>query len=56
MYMKGKWVMQLYSREMMSKVVTERRKRIFNLVEGQEVLPVKTNTVKETNDFQCLVR
>jgi hypothetical protein len=56
MNMKGMWVMQLYSHEMISKVVTERRKRILNLVEGQEVLSVKTNTVKETNDFQCLVR
>lgn len=47
--------MQLYTHKLMSKAVTERRNRILKLVEEREVSSVKTNTVKETNDFQCLV-
>ena len=55
MNMMGMWVMQLYTCGMKSKVATKRRNIILKLVEEREVSSVKTNTVKETNDFQCLV-
>jgi hypothetical protein len=47
MNMTGMWVMQLYTREMMSKEVTERRKKIVKLVEEREVSSVKTKQYKK---------